>query len=396
MKIGAPELVQENGNLRYQVPVDGSEGSETLWYSLSAEYADLVSQRSDAALVALLIPAMARGEDIHLAGPISEKLYYNLSGPYQRILQSVIPSLRPIRIYPVDVQTGTQRASGVATGFSAGIDSFSVLADHYYGDVPAGFRVTHLLYNNVGAHVAGAGRDPDQVFQERYSQLKPYVEEQIGLPFIAVSSNLTTFYSGFSFQKTHTPRNTSVALLLQQGIGRYLYASTYHYEKIFVGSTYDMAYSDPITLPLLSTETLEAFSAGSQYTRVEKTLKVAEIEDSYRLLDVCVYMGNTRRNCSTCEKCLRTLLTLEIAGVLDRYQDAFDLDAYRRVRDSYIIRVHKRNDPFSREIVQFARFRNFNLPPYLRFLISVPKGEGAIREAGKLRAKVGKLISLAS
>lgn len=73
---------------------------------------------------------------------------------------------------------------------------------------------------------------------KRRERLKPIVE-RIGLPFVTVNSNVSTFYQGWRFQATHTPRNTSVALLLQQGIGRFLYVSTYSYSDIYVDKTDD-------------------------------------------------------------------------------------------------------------------------------------------------------------
>jgi hypothetical protein len=114
-----------------------------------------------------------------------------------------------------------------------------------------------------------------------------------------VNSNVDAFYGkGLGNQQTHTLRNASVALLLQGGIGRYLYASSYNFKNVFVGATYSMAYSDTIALPLLSTEVLDAISVGSEYTRIEKTLRVAEIPDSYGTLDVCV-SPKKAGNCST-------------------------------------------------------------------------------------------------
>ncbi len=354
-----PEINSENGEIRYCVNVRSSDCPETLWYSLSEEYGDLISERSDAPLVALLIPAMARGEDIYIEGTVSERLYYNLSGSYQHLLQMIIPSLRPIQIHPAEVKPAHVSGSGVATGFSAGIDSFCVLADHWYAaDIPRGCRLTHLLFNNSGSH--GHGDNGRNLFRERYARLKP-TAERIGLPFIAIDTNIDDFYKSLSYQQTHTPRNASIALFLQRGLGCYLYASTFHYRDVFIGSTYDMAYSDPITLPLLSTEAIDLFSVGSEYTRVEKTLRVADIEDSYLALDICT-RGDKAGNCSTCWKCKRTLLTLEIAGLLERYNGVFDLNAYRRVRESYIAEVLKSEDPLLHEIAVFAKDCRFQTP----------------------------------
>jgi hypothetical protein len=378
MEIGKPEIVQHHGDVRYQVRVRSAGGDGDLWYELSDSYAELVSDTSDAALVALIIPAMMRGEDVRVRGVVSERLLYSLTQQYQVVLRHVIPSLRPVRIEAENVVALLPHRAGVATGFSGGIDSFCLLADHHQAAVAPGFRVSHLLFNNVGSHGHGARR----LFRERFAKLAPSAS-RIGLPFIAVDSNLDEFYGGLSFQSTHTPRNASVALVLQRGLSRYLYASTFSYSNTFVGETYDMAYSDSVALPLLCTEALDTRSTGSEYTRVEKTLRVATVEESFRALEVCV-RGEKAGNCSTCFKCLRTLLTLEIAGLLERYGGVFDLDAYRRVRSRYIADVLLKHDPFTREIVAFAAERGFRFPASLHLRSRMRQAVHGVRYASAL------------
>jgi len=397
MIINKPELTHRNGYIQYCVQVRFLGERKALWYRLSEEYADLVSDRSDAPLVALLIPAMLRGEDIHLEGTISEKLFYNLSGPFQKVLKLIIPSLHFITIIPSEVQPALSRGEGVATGFSAGIDSFCVLADHHYADVPKGFKITHLFFNNVGSH--GPGENGNRrLFQKRYARIRP-TTEKIGLPFIAIDTNMDSFYQGLDFQLTHTLRNASVALLLQRGIKRFLYASAYHYPNVFIGPSYEMAYSDTITLPLLSTETLDLISAGSEYTRVEKTLKVAKIADSYQTLDVCTEEdARTKINCSTCFKCKRTMLTLEIVGELDQYRDVFDLDTYWRIRELYIAEVLCSKDPLLREIASFIKISGFKVPlssrlyAYTRLFLIAKRIKRVIRMPYKMARKIREVI----
>jgi hypothetical protein len=131
-----------------------------------------------------------------------------------------------------------------------------------------------------------------------------------------------------------------------------------------------MAYSDTVALPLLSTGALEACSAGGEYTRVQKILRVAGIPDSYATLDVCVRSDNANAyaNCSACWKCLRTLATLEIAGCLERYSPSFDLDVYGRLRRGYFARLLGNRAPLWREVVAFARERNFSFPVSSRII----------------------------
>jgi hypothetical protein len=366
MKISKPEIRQQENQLLSTVQVESLDGSSTLWYSVEKKFGDLLTDFSDAPLVALLIPAMANGEDIHILGTISERLFYNLSGPYQQFLQCFFPALRRVNIRPENVQTRDQRASGVATGFSGGIDSYCLLADHHYSrNVPEGFRISHLLFGNVGSH--GQGEEAERVFRERYTHLEP-VAERIGLPFITVNSNLDSFYiKGLGFVRTIAHRNATLPLLLQGGIGRCMYASAIDFKEVARGDPHNANYYELIIFPLLSTEVLDLFSVGSEYTRVEKTMRVAEIPDSYSTLNVC-FSRDTPENCSTCSKCMRTLLTLEIAGLIDLYSASFDLNAYRRRRNKYIRSIFGGHGPFNRDIIQFARERGFSFPFRLKVL----------------------------
>lgn len=354
MHISHPKIYANQGQAVYNVKVNWHGGNRILWFSVEQRFGDLFTDLSDGPVVALLIPAMAGGESIEVEGKVSGRLHHYLSGAYQRVLRHELPDLRHVAIKAETLCMGRQRAGGVATGFSGGVDSYCVLADYHHGSVPAGMRLTHLLFNNVGSHGLGGER----LFRERADKTEKAVK-RVGLPFVRVNSNLDTFYGpGLSFQQTHTPRNVSVALLLQHGLGRFYYASAYSYSDVSVGPSEGMGSSDAIVLPLLSTDSLDAISVGGEYTRIEKTLRVAELADSYDTLDVC-QRPERAGNCSTCPKCLRTLLTLEIAGLLDRYAPSFDLEPYRKSRDDYIRQVVVGSDPYAREIVRFAKERGF-------------------------------------
>jgi hypothetical protein len=358
MVINNPEIIKENGIIQYRVSVKSKEGGNILWYSLSDEYEHLLSETADAALIALLIPAMTKKEDIHIKGIISERLYWNIVDRYQFILKLLIPSLNIINIFPTELREEEISKSqvGVATGFSGGIDSFCVLNDYFYRHTTPGFRLTHLLFNNVGSHGTGS----EYLFKERFFHLKK-TAEIFGLPFISINSNLSIFYEGHNFQQTHTHRNASVAHLLKGGIKRFLYASTFSYNESFIGPTYDIAYCDPIILPLLSSESTDLVSVGGKYTRVEKTLKVANLKESYNSLNICVN-ATKAENCSVCWKCMRTLLVFDIAGCLNLYQKVFDIDAYDKKRNDYIAKVIISKDPLLMEIKKYAKNNGFRFP----------------------------------
>lgn len=357
MRIGRPRIDRDELGTVYRVEVESQVGPAELWFRVRDEHADLISDRADAALLALVLPAMAAGEDLHVAGRVAARLHHQLSGPFQTVMRHVLPSLRPVRIDSAYVDTPGARAPGVATAFSGGVDSFAVLADHHYDDPPPGFRLTHLVFANVGSN----GPVGNPIFQRRYDRLAP-ATARIGLPFVAVDSNLMEFYRAVSFKHSYTVRNASVSLLLQGGIGR-----AYHAAGTVLGAPpprfpiKDIAHFDPVILPMVSTEALDALWVGGESRRVEKTLRVAEIEESYTVLDVCV-RNDRPGNCSTCKKCVRTLLTLEIAGLIDRYAEIFDFAAYRRRRHWWVAKVLRTGYMNSLEIRELARERGYRFP----------------------------------
>lgn len=345
--------------LRTRIHYRGKE--ESLWYSVESQYGDyLDAQRQDGFLLGMLLVAMREGEDIHLEGAISERLYFNLAD-VMTILCAMMPELRKVAIIPerVEVDPCTSHG-GVATSFSGGVDSFCALADHLVGDVSKGYRITHLVMNNTGSH----GRGGHALFQQRSRRISR-LSQELGLQFVSIDSNLDELLA-YSHQQTHTVRDLSAAVILGGLFRRYYYPSTYRYEDCFVGPTYDMAYSEPLLVPLLSTNSVECIATGSRHSRVEKTMRVSEMPISYRYLDVCTddTGRDADKNCSICNKCLRTLITLEILGRLDLYDKVFDVDKYRKYRKWYLAQVILREDPLASEIADLAVARHYCLHPF--------------------------------
>lgn len=383
MKVTGPTVTVDRDIAVWQCQVTLKDGrSRPLFYSVPSEHRDLLTDRIDAALVGLIIPAMDRGEDLHLEGPVSVDLLHQVQTDYAYLLTLLYDTPGEVKVSSEEVASMTAPASGVATGFSGGVDSFSTLADHYFSNIPDSLRISHLLFNNVGSHGLGGER----LFRQRYERLIP-VAEKLNLPFIPVNSNLDSF-NEYGFELNEPPRNASVPLLLQQGIGRFLHSSAYPYPEVGVhsGSLHAATHADPITLPLLSTSRVRMFPAGVRYTRSEKTMQIAELPLTHTSLDVCVSLGRSDSgppNCSACWKCLRTLLTLEIGGVLDRYEAVFDLDIYRRRREWYMASVLASRDSLSRDILAFARARGFSFPSSARALAPLALASPILKRHGR-------------
>jgi hypothetical protein len=367
--IGAPVLEVRGDTARLRATITLPEGTTILWFETDANEArHFVTDTLDGFVLGLLPLAATRGLDLHAAGPMSSRLHYSLNSYVNEVLRSLIPGARRIGVSADALTTTHWGGQGVYTGFSAGIDSFCTILHHLSNAVPPEYRVSALLLNNVGSH--GQTRRDLEIFRNRYRRIKPHAD-QLHLPFVAVNSNLDEVLQ-LNFQLTHTLRNAAVALLFQRDCAKYLYSATVHYTASHVQPTYDMGYADPITVPLLSTETTQCISSGAQYTRFDKTKLVSDFPPSYTALDVCVDPGHARLiNCSKCWKCLRTELTLEIIGALDRYQPVFEADAYRQLRTLYMAWLLQSDHPLSAEIRQAMSEARFPIPATARLLASL-------------------------
>jgi hypothetical protein len=287
------------------------------------------------------------------------------------IIKIIIPELKKINIIPERLVNSSEigNEGAIVTGFSAGVDSFCTIYENSKGDVPDNFAITHLLFNNVGSHGEWNQEEAERLFEARYDLIKDFSQES-GLDIIRINSNLSEILQ-MDFQQTHTPRNISAVLMLQKLFGKYYYASAYSYEDISIKSSNSMGQSDPCTVHLLSTELTECIASGSQHTRTEKTKRVAKVQSSRNWLNVCVRPTNEGKNCSTCWKCNRTLMTLEIIGEIDNYSRVFDLQKWRWSRKWYIpevILMKNNKDPLTEEIRNLVREEGYSFPTNLKLL----------------------------
>jgi hypothetical protein len=336
-------------NVRVVVDI---EDAAALWFSVPPEAEELLSARADHAATALLLPAMRYGRDLHVGGVVTDSLLHRLNHDVQALVRDIHPGYRRIVVSADETAPAGPPPSGVATGFSGGVDSFATLMEYAYGaGVPECLRVTHLLNNNVGAHGDG-GRE---LWRRRFARLEP-VAKELGLPFIRVDSNIEEHYPRMGFMQTVVFRNAAVVHLLGGGVGRSYQASEGAFRNIRIPPPHgDIGLAGAMIFPLLSTAALTMESTSSGSSRIERTLSLVGWAPA-RHLDVCIATEPDRAgNCSSCWKCMRTMLTLEIAASLDDFvPTVFTRAPYERKRRAYYAEILSSTEPNDIELVEYG------------------------------------------
>jgi hypothetical protein len=297
----------------------------------------LLRGNSAALLAALLLPCMRLGLDIRVTGKSSARLLRSATA-IQRIFRAWDARFATIAILAEEVSAGPARtARRRGTFFSGGIDSLYTLARHreeiddlvlIYGfDIDLG---------DVGLRRQVSGRLAD--FAAR-----------MGKNLVEIETNVGAFlrrHVGWSLG--HGPALASVGLLLSS-----------HLDRLYIPSTHTLADdlpwgSHPDLDALWSTESLEFVHDGANVTRVQKTECVAAWPEAMQCLRVCWKNAGGAYNCGRCEKCLRTMVTLEMMGALQPHADMF-AEPLSLPRVS-ALRLHDENSrAFAREILQDAR-----------------------------------------
>ena len=363
MEIGQPSIDRDvAGTVTVTYAVTSTIFPDKLFFKINAEYEGLVDQSLNCALVGLILPAMRSGSRLILNGPVSERLLTACKENLQAVVGLVLGyETIPIVLNGEFTDRIQAEKTYTATGFSAGVDSYSVLNDHYFKRDSTQSGINYLVFNNVGANGTTAELD---LFEKRLAEAKRGAEA-VGLPLIVIESNMDDFYSVYDdlhFFKTHTFRNASVAHLLSNSISNYLYAAARTYSDVRVMPSETLGNVDPITLPLLSSEILNIQSEGAQYKRSEKIAAISDLKAVQNNLFVCVHHNHPEDNCSVCQKCVRTLLVIECQGRLEDFSNVFDLDNYHSVKYEKLVKIIAKNDSFGRDIKRLIYDSNMKIP----------------------------------
>lgn len=370
-------VLEKTGGTKVSCMIDAEGFPNELFFEVESSLPrPLAAREPNWALVALIYPAMLSGRDLVIEADISQCLWHAAQGDLQGLLRASDARLKKIRVFAGLAPLPERRATGVGTGFSAGIDSFTTLSLYSGDKAPESLRLTDLTVHNVGAF--GRGQFVDETFSNACKQAENF-GRAMGLGSIFINSNIGDVFMASNppsnkFEHTHSFRNAAAAHVLHDTIGCFLYSSAHPFVGIGVtqlaqSSGKSTAHIDPMLLPLLSTERMRLVSAGAALSRGEKTRLVSEDEVVAKHLDVCVdpegRLKHGKINCSRCWKCERTMATLDAIGALDRFGAVFDIEHYRADRKNILKRLTKkaaRGSDIDMEVLEMLKASGISAP----------------------------------
>ena len=289
----------------------------------------------DPFLASLLIPCMMLQEDLTIEGPVSLELVEAVQQRTMPLMLRWRPEFSPVSIEAnrAYVPRGLPDSRGTGTCFSGGLDSRYTLEKNLG-------RITHLVL------VEGFDRSLEAKipWQNALDNGRAAAEE-LGRSLIVVSTNARTsvlracgelgrrmgrFPRDFYRRDYHGSLLVAVGLCLHPLLSELLIPASDPWEELVPWG------SHPELDTSWNTRILRFEHDGCEASRIEKVKRLAAWRpESLRSLSVCQDIDRpTSKNCSRCEKCLRTLSALRLSGVshlADSFAEPLDLGRVEQI-----------------------------------------------------------------
>jgi hypothetical protein len=289
----------------------------TLWYRFPQGYKEYINPNNgNPFLAATLLLAMRTGEELQISKPVSYRLLRSADGPiqdfykyYDNTLNKI--QIKPLENLPLDHDSNKERR-GVGLFFSGGVDSFYSLLKNITQHPSDLYSQTHLIV--VHGFDIPLTNDGTVLFQELLKNCEK-LSCKYGRRILPVTTNLRELSEKFVKWETQyvSAAMASIILALESVLECVYIASTHAYEDLF-----SWAGSQPMLDPLYQTEGCGIIHDGNEAKRLDKIRFIAQFPLVTEILRVCFINTNNQYNCGRCEKCLRTMIGLHIAGVLDK------------------------------------------------------------------------------
>ena len=283
-------------------------GWDSVYFSVSnARHGEHVYNDASPFAAALLLPAMKQGEDLIIKGSVSEQLHKGMHAIMHEVLQWDI-GLEPIKIEADSLVADTQGPLRSASFFSGGVDSFYTYLKHKTDPVPAD-RIDSLILVN--------GFD----IKQRNTRLWDLTLKNIraiatadNVDLVVVRTNIQGLVEPILlWDYSHGGCLAAVGLFLRRG-----------FHQVYIPSTHSAGEQIPWGSNLAldghwSTENTTFIHDGTEATRINKVIsQIARSPLALKYLRVCFANEKEAYNCGRCDKCLRTMVNLYVAGALEK------------------------------------------------------------------------------
>jgi len=284
-------------DIRYTVApaeLSGTVDGERVYFSTTdSEFT--ISNVADPLLCAALMPAMRQGRDIEVHGAtITDDLLLGIN-EFQKLAAQWWPQLTRINISAEHKPSGPG-ADLCGSFFTGGADSSFTFLQHRE-------RIDRLVFvKGIDIQLSNHAllTDVEQKLRETCRALDK--------PLVVIDSNIRHFITDHDLSWAKHANGIGLAAVAHAlGYRRQLVPATHTYSDLFPWG------SHPLLDHLLSTHQTMLLHDGATHDRTSKIESLGRDPEFLSILRVC--WQDAGYNCGRCEKCVRTMVALELLGL---------------------------------------------------------------------------------
>jgi hypothetical protein len=277
---------RENGISRISAEVAG----EVLWF----ESGDIELQSSAEGFVsALLVSALRKKTNIVIDGVVDKTWLSNVHGAMKQFGKWW--GHRRISISAMQGKASRgEKGQKTALCFSGGVDSFHIL-------LCCAQPIDYLVF--IHGYDIPLG---DTVRLNAYLPCLKAIAEKTGARLIIIRTNIRehNFFRAVSWLRSYGCALAAISHFMTD-VGKFIIAASYPYNYSTASGSHWK------TDPLFSSSYVDIIHGGAWAGRNEKIRSIADEPLARKYLRVCWEHRNESINCCQCEKCIRTMLSLE-------------------------------------------------------------------------------------
>lgn len=300
------ERVRLVGTVRYE---QGDVRQEDLWLDVPARFEGELSRSGNCWLAFLLPLGAALGEPVRIGLPVDPVLLTN-ADRLLHIWSVWYPDASPVKVEAAAGNESAAPGAGrTAAFFSGGVDSFFTLLRPRTTAAPGHRRPIQDLLTLHGFDVPLTRRAEFQRMRARHQK----TADALGMELLDLATNLrTTRWRAANWALlAHGAGLAGVALALEGRLGAVYIAGGGGYRGLHPWASHS------VTDPLFSTSRTDVVYDAVEFLRTEKIEAIADATVVHDALHVC-WVEENDANCGVCNKCLRTMLVLDVCGALSR------------------------------------------------------------------------------
>lgn len=369
MHLGIPYIEEmDNGKARLCANLSINGNMQVIYFEVDNCWKKyLVTENSDAFILAVLEKAMKNSFDISFEQPVSEELYYGLVTYTIPIYARNFEMFNEINLIGDITLENPVSECKTGTGFSAGVDSFYTILKHMGNKKTPSYNVTHLLLAVNGAAATGVSEEMDREWLEASREKFQKYAAAMGLELICAGGNIDLLYLNDTCLGGDAITTSSFVYALQKLFSTYYWASTYP-ANIFSFNQSDGGFCENVSVSYISTRKLKFYHSGSEINRIGKVKYIADNPLVQKVLTVCGELDAF--NCGCCFKCLRTMSELYAIKKLELFKDSFPADNYKKhFISKFAQELSTDHPPFTTDIINEMKNNRIKIP-FIVYLLS--------------------------